>query len=218
MAPTLKTTGNLRNNISTVDDLQKNTRKKQSIQPQQFSNVSNPPSQMWVFAEDRQKVTGSNMVMRAFNSMKHFAKRIGERFIMSHDQVISVILRQANTLQDQGFIVTDIYGSVSTPVTRNKEDDLIDTADSIINYTIVYRKYKKGEKRATCILKVSRTGSSLNQKSLEKRCLKITNQIGEENIISRVMISDIGTDEKIIAQKGDIMLGRTRITIFYRKA
>jgi hypothetical protein len=172
---------------------------------------------MWVFAEDRRKVTGSNMVMRAFNSMKNFAKRIGERFIMSHDQVIAVVLKQANTFQDAGYIVTDIYGSVGTPTTRNKPADLIDTADSVINYTIVYRKYKPGEERSTRIWKMSRTGLSLNQHQLEKQCLRISNQIGEENIISRVMLSDIGTDEKMIANEGDVMVGRTRITIFYRK-
>lgn len=188
------------------------------IQLQKLSNSKHTTSEMWVFAEDRRKITGSTMVRRAFNSMKNFMARVGERLFMSHDQVIAIVLKQANAFQDDGYIVTDIYGSVATPTTRNKSNDLIDTADSVINYTIVYRKYKPGEKRATRILKVTRTGNSLNQHRLEKRCLKISNKIGEENIISRVMLSDIGTDEKMVANEGDLMFGRTRITIFYRKA
>lgn len=185
--------------------------------PQQFLGRNEPiQSMIWEFGNTRSPKQRKRSFRNTFNSIRNLVQSNAEKSVLSHDQIIYRVVRQANVIQCAGYKVTAVYGSVSIPMKRKGATE--DIYENYINYTIVYRKYKKNEKRAKMVRKISRSAPTVSLSRLETNCLNITNNMERQGreVISRVMLSDIGMQDKTLVDNGDYMMGRTRITIFYR--
>jgi hypothetical protein len=196
----------------------KNVIRTMRCAPQQFLGRNEPvQSMIWEFGNVRTVEQRKQSFRSAFSDMQNLMRGHAEKSVLTHDQILFRVVRQANIIQCAGYKVTAVYGSVSIPMKRKGEQDE-SHFENYINYTIVYRKYKKNEKRSQTVHKISRTAPSASSSRLETSCIQLTNRMEAQNreIISRVMLSDIGSQEKIMADDGDYMMGRTRITIFYR--
>ena len=199
------------------------TRKRSTIRtvrcaPQQFLGRGEPrQSMIWEFGNTRNVEQRKRSFSNAFSDMQNLMRGHAEKSVLTHDQIIFRVVRQANIIQCAGYKVTAVYGSVSMPM-KPKGASKETHFENYINYTIVYSKYKKNEKRAQMVRKVSRSGPTVNSSRLETNCIHLTNRMEDQHreIISRMMLSDISSQEKIMANDGDYMMGRTRITIFYR--
>lgn len=185
--------------------------------PQQFLGRNEPiQSMIWEFGNTKSKEQRKRSFRNVFQDMRNLMHTHAEKSVLSHDQIIYRIVRQANIIQCAGYKVTAVYGSVSTPMKHKGGPE--DIYENYINYTIVYRKYKKNEKRAKMVRKISRSAPTVSLSRLETNCNNIINNMErqEREVISRVMLSDIGAQDKTLVDKGDYMMGRSRITIFYR--
>ena len=171
---------------------------------------------IWKYNEDTLEGQHKLRFNAAFDNLMQYLKTNVEKAVLSHSQILRRVVSQANLIQSAGYIVTDVYGSSSVPMTRkNQKNSLF---EHHLNYTIVYRKYKKKEKRANMVRKITRTAPSTDLSHLEKKCNQIINAMEYQNreVISRVMISDVASQDKMLSRTGDYLTGRTRITVFYR--
>ena len=190
--------------------------KKKICSPQQFLRFNEPPQSMiWEFGSARNVQKRKKMFQNAFDNVRDLMHGHAEKSVLSHDQIIHRVLIAANDIQCDGYKVTSIYGSVSVPMKRKGSTK--SHFENYINYTVVYRKYKPNETRAKLVRKITRTAPTVSLSRLENTCLRLTNNMERQgrNIISRVMLSDIASAEKILTDPDEYMMGRTRITIFY---
>lgn len=184
--------------------------------PQKFLEYGEPPQSMiWEFGSARNTEKRKQTFQKAFYNIRDLIRGDAERSVLTHDQIIYRVVIAANEIQCKGYKVTAIYGSVSTPMKRKGSTEA--HFENHINYTVVYRKYKPSEKRAGLVRKISRTAPTVSRPRLENTCLRITNKMERQgrDVISRVMLSDIASSEKILTDEGGYMMGRTRIIIFY---
>ena len=184
--------------------------------PQQFLKFGEPPQSMiWEFGGARNTARRKQTFQKSFQNIRDLIRGDAEKSVLSHDQVIYRVVIAANDIQCRGYKVSAIYGSVSVPMKRKGSTEA--HFENYINYTVVYRKYRPGEKRAGLVRKISRTAPTVSLSRLENTCLRITNKMERQgrDVISRVMLSDIASSEKILNDEDGYMMGRTRITIFY---
>jgi hypothetical protein len=182
------------------------------LRPMQVS--ANPTTHIWKYGDSAEDTDVQlNLLTRAFQSLKRSVKKAVVTRFYTHRQIVSLVLQNANRLQQSGYKVVSFSGTNTTILKYKSSDSALDSSTL---YSVYYREYRPGEARATPIYKITRTSTAMNFAKLETTCLHISNEIGEENVVSRVVISDISTEEKLFARDDQLINGRCRITIFYR--
>jgi hypothetical protein len=183
-----------------------------ALAPMQVS--ANPTTHIWKYGDSAEDMEAQlSLLLRAFHSLKRSVSNVVATRFCTHRQIVSNVLQNANRIQHAGYKVVSISGTNTTLLKYKSSDSPIDSATF---YSVYYRNYRPGEARATPIYKITRSSVAPNFAKLETTCLHITNEIGEENLVSRVVISDVPMTAKLITSDTQPMNGRCRITIFYR--
>ena len=189
-----------------------------SRQPHKRLIEPHPKTQYWVYG---QSTPDESFLKKTWT---HFKKTT----LLSYQQILRGVVAQANTLQMQGYKVTDIQGGTKKPFTFVDDTatpfgasrSFVDFAKSVFErtteFTIYYRKYEsKTEPLARSIDYCSQMFSFTEKDRLRKY---LANCMSKLDVLCHVDISDTGVfQELMMPTKGNMRTTSTRVIVFYHR-